>query len=192
MQYYRLPIITRTIAPHLNTAHFLHSEWLTLGNFGVKLKYLNKKPAPTEVRDYARIEEKSDIYVLANSVYSALDLFFLDPGTKTGDYELNENFAALRINHSEPVIELFDCELMEFSANKSVLCGKKNKYQHCEQQICTIEGYSPPEKCPVWIFLSLLSKSVPRTQIDFCGKKFEYVESANIVKLPEFTKLLME
>lgn len=108
--------------------------------------------SPEECRRYLMGRSLTRIYIKATSPIAAIALFYAKyEGARIGGTKSVESKAIwLAINEEHPIYQLPDCPLMrEHSKTHEYICGDEIQYGSGEYGMCLLEGFDPPDSCPL-------------------------------------------
>ncbi len=146
MPLYQVPLWKRSARVGTNG---FHEIIIAVDNVGLFVKYDNKEELdPSNIRRALIARKRTHCIVEANRPEDVISTFQSEwDGANTGG-ELPES-KALRIDDSNTIIELPECERLSQSSRQEYICGNETQDGSGEYGMCILEGYSSPLSCPI-------------------------------------------
>jgi hypothetical protein len=125
------------------------SRYVSVDGFGMLVYYDEEKDlTPENIRRYLIGLGKRRCYIDAGSLEEAVRKFHDEwEGAKVGGE--GEERKALYIDKENAIIELPFCAKMGRNKKGEFICGELVEEESGEWGMCVIEGYDPPEDCPI-------------------------------------------
>jgi hypothetical protein len=143
-------------------ATFGRSEVMVVDGVGIVVKYKDKPPTPDDLRKYLIGRKATHCMVEAQSLAEAVKKFYEEwDGAMEGGGQGPESFA-IWIDVSRPILQLPKCDNLYLDHRERFICGPETMENgeptgNGEGGCCVLDGFDPPEECPIEGFYSWLS-----------------------------------
>lgn len=156
---FRIPIIQR--CTETEPGVFMTQKVIVMDGVGVFVKFRGEPPAPEDLRRYLMCRKATFVLVEAQSLAEAVKQFYEWEGAKAGGGQGPESFA-MWIDATRPIIRLPDCENLHYDHRGRFICGPETMENgeptgNGEFGCCVLDGFDPPEECPIEDFYKWLS-----------------------------------
>lgn len=149
MPLFMIPLCERFTDLKKPPSFWGRSKCINVDGFGIMVHYYDEKDLTLEnVRSHLIGQRRRRCYIDAGSLKEAVKKFYDEwEGAKVGGEE--DERKALYIDKEREIIEFPHCDKLGKNKRGEFICGELTENEEGELGMCVVEGYDPPDDCPI-------------------------------------------